>query len=193
MSAKKSLLNSQDYTKSFWTLHPDLKTVPLFRKQYDADKSIGKMASSRFMWMVALTNDYKSMYHDMADYGKHGKFTILSQSLFGDPEYYAKNSKKFEECIEMYRSLSETKLRRSLRVWEEKLNERDQFLEATPFTGDSYDEETGKEIKGNTKMLDEMLKNTKQLFEHYKQIYDQLMVEEGKAKGSKVTTQDMLD
>ena len=193
MSAKKSLLNSQDFTKSFWTLHPDLKTVPLFRKQYEADKSIGKMTSSKFMWFIALTTDYKSIYYDMADYGKHGKFTILGQSLFGDPEYYAKNHKKFEEYIEMWRALCETKLRRSLRVWEEKLNERDKFLEATPFTGDYYDEENDKEVKGNTKMLDEMLKNTKQLFEHYNVIYNQLMVEEGKAKGSKTSTRDSLD
>jgi hypothetical protein len=38
-----------------------------------------------------------------------------------------------------------------------------------------------------------MLKNTKQLFEHYNIIYNQLMVEEGKAKGSKVSTQEMID
>ncbi len=190
---QKSLLNTQDYTKNYWTCHPDMKTVPMFRKIYDEDKDITKRNSSKFMWFVALTNDYKSTYYDLADYGQHGKYTILGNTLFGDSEYYVKNHKKFEKYIEMYLAMTETQVRRSLRVWENKLKERDAFLEDNKFTADYVDEETGETVKGNYKMIEDMMKNNKVLFDHYKQIYNELLVENGKNKGGRINTSEIID
>ena len=101
------------------------------------------------MWAIALVVDVDSDYYGMED---EEKMQLVAEDWLEEPEF------KWEEyikTIEAYMGIVDGPVRRSIRDWGRKLDERREFM-----NGLSYD------LK-NAKIIDDLMKSTKILYEEY--------------------------
>lgn len=135
------VLNNFDTHLDFWEVNPQLK-VP-FKKLY-SNKDID---SSSVMWSIALYIDPDSKFKNAADSMRKG---LIEEDFFPDMDW-----EKYKDFIELYKKLVLSKKKQFLVEWEQKLEERSNFIASKP-----YDEE-------NYEMLDKMMKDTEKMWSQY--------------------------
>lgn len=141
-----SILDSFDPVANFWEVNKQLKVMSPFAKLYNEDKSTGKATSSRIMWGIALVYDPKSKY---SSFPEADRKALIAKDWMMDRSF---KWQAYKELSEVYQSCYVSQAKRSKKAFEEKLNERDIFINSTPYTMD------------NAKLLDDILTNTDKLY-----------------------------
>jgi len=177
-----------DTSINFWEANMHLKLIEPFKSFRYEDKTRDKEHSSKIMWAIALIYNMKSTFYNLPEEGDNGKIAIISKDFIGVKDYFEKHSKTMTPIIEMYKKLSDTVAQRALRAWDDKMEERTQFIKVTPYKLDHWlneekDDsgiETWVKYTGTVDIIDRMMSNTKKLFDDYLRILESLSQEEGK-------------
>lgn len=163
--------------QNFWEVNPQLLLATEFKALHKADKSKGKESSSRTMWWVAFCYDL-----DPANKWRgqllEDKQKELGLELIGDSDFYEKGKKVLDPLIERYIAFTDSEAKRALRDWEEKMQERRQFIKETKYTLGEISEK-GSWVGGTAIIIDNMMKTTKSIFTDYKEVMKDLASEDG--------------
>ena len=154
----RGIVSNFDINTNFWKSNKQLLLSSIFKSLYNSDKSKDKTDSSKLMWGVVM----------LIDSSENNKFRnlpftlrkdIISNEWFKDKNFNWDSIENIiNELRQFYMSPGEKMLYDAL----EKMEERAQFIKFT-----KYDEETAK-------LLDDMQKNTKVLYDLFKKIQEDL-------------------
>lgn len=173
-----SLLTSYTGNSNFWTINPQLKIPELFFNLYSEDSSEDKKESSDIMYALVFFTD-PSEENKFCNIPIQDRKRLISKDFLKNPEF---NWDKYTEHIELLKELVFTQAERSLINYRKELEQRDAFLQSTP-----WDLDTGEK-------KDKMMANTEKLYAVYDRICKTIQKEaiERKDKGgSKPTASDL--
>jgi len=139
-----NLLDNFDIDVDIWKLHPQLKV--LFAKEYNDG------VSSKIMWALLLDTHPKSV---LADLGPTDRRAIIAQDYLSNETF---DWKMYNDTIEKMKKYLLTRPERLLKNWENKLEERDIFISATPYNAETID------------MLEKTMKETWKMWENYEKV-----------------------
>lgn len=161
------IVNNFNTNNNFWDSNPQLKIAEDFAVLYKSDKSKGKEDSSKIMWAIALVYDPKSKYYNLPIKSRK---QIIARDYLGDESF---NFDEYQQQVSFYTSLTISPARRHLVEWNNKLDEKTEFLVKTRYTGDTW------------KMIEEMLINNTKLYSELARISESLEKEgeEGVTRG----------
>lgn len=162
------IVDSFEPTLNFWIEHVQLAAAGPIKKLYEEDKSKNKIESSKLMWCIVLIWDFNSKFYNLPEKGDDSKIDLIFGDYYGDPEYYTKNKDFIDDIKNHYLKLQETPARRSLRSIEEKLEEREVFLNNTKYDLGIVNEK-GQWVGNTASILDTMFSNTKKIYDLYDQ------------------------
>ena len=177
-----TLLGTLDTELNFWEANPNFKSIKLFRQFMLKDKSKKKDYSSRVMWAIALCYD-KNIENTWKNMAIEEKKALLASDIIEKEDFNWDDIAHLEFCYQdRVMSLPE----KDLLLFEEKLHKRQKFMDNTEYSWDSLDEQ-GKKILGTAKQLDDMMANTKKLYDQLKQLQSEFIQseEEGHVRGGR--------
>jgi len=164
------LMQNFDYIKNvskFWEVNPEFMHAEPYRTFYKSSRE--KTRTSKIMWAIFLLCDISSP-----------KIRLRKDEREEDIKlYYLEDEKfdfnKYEELIQQYPKVVLTKIQRELKTWQDKIEERNKFIEKQ-----TYNERT-------FEMLDKMLKESKAIWEAFGKIYKEYQTEniETRARGGR--------
>lgn len=140
-------LSNFDLSSNFWEVNPQLTIPRAFQTIYGSDN--GGEASSRIMWAVAFIADVDSDYFGMED---EEKMNLVAEDWLEEPGF------KWEEyvgVIEAYINITDGPIRRSIRDWGKKLDERRIFMNGITYS------------LSNAVTIDKLMTGTKVIYEEY--------------------------
>src|ERR1035437_472182 len=149
-----------DFDRNFWEFNTQFKALEPFKSFYSEDKSKKKDISSIAMWAIALCYDFDSQYFGIEE-GQRKE--MIGIDLIGNKDFFDTDS--IQKLAETYQTITDTAARRQMRVWHKKLDEKSTFMKSLPY-----------DIK-NWKIIDEMLKTNKELYDSYAKIEKMIMNE----------------
>jgi hypothetical protein len=159
-----------DYEKnrySFWEVNPEFKFTEPFDDYYNATEN--KDFSSEVMWAIFLFCDIKSP-----------KIRLRKDEREEDIKKYFLKDDTFsfeyhQDLIDAYPKVVMTKIQRELKVWQDKIEERNKFLETVSYSLDTFE------------ALDKMMKDSKLIWESFGKIYKEYQEEniETRARGGR--------
>ena len=169
------MISKFDPELNFWDANPAFKIKSPFRELMNSDKSKNKSNSSQMMWFIAFCYDLGegNIFRNLANHEKH---SVVGKEFIGEERYFKKNEKQLTLLIEAYKEISYTPAQKHLRLWEELLEKRSQFLKDAEYTLVNFSE------------LDKMAVGTEKLFKTFAVIQKDLAKEDdekGAAKGDK--------
>lgn len=164
------LMQNFDYEKnrySFWEVNPEFKFTEPFDDYYNATEN--KDFSSEVMWAIFLFCDIKSP-----------KIRLRKDEREEDIKKYFLKDDTFsfeyhQDLIDAYPKVVMTKIQRELKVWQDKIEERNKFLETVSYSLDTFE------------ALDKMMKDSKLIWESFGKIYKEYQDEniETRARGGR--------
>lgn len=164
------LMQNFDYEKnrySFWEVNPEFKFTEPFDDYYNATEN--KDFSSEVMWAIFLFCDIKSP-----------KIRLRKDEREEDIKKYFLKDDTFsfeyhEDLVEAYPKVVMTKIQRELKVWQDKIEERNKFLETLNYDLNTFE------------ALDKMMKDSKLIWESFGKIYKEYQEEniETRARGGR--------
>jgi|688.fasta_scaffold06724_18 hypothetical protein len=164
------LMQNFDYEKnrySFWEVNPEFKFTEPFDDYYNATEN--KDFSSEVMWAIFLFCDIKSP-----------KIRLRKDEREEDIKKYFLKDDTFsfeyhQDLIDAYPKVVMTKIQRELKVWQDKIEERNKFLETVSYSLDTFE------------ALDKMMKDSKLIWESFGKIYKEYQEEniETRARGGR--------
>lgn len=163
----ESLSKNWNTDENYWVLHPQLKTVKLFKDLYSSDKSKKKIKSSKLMWAIALyidPND-QNVWRNTNDKDKK---ELIATDYLEDSKFNWED-KLTQELIEEYKSRCLTIPEKELVRLLTKLEQRGKFLDSTNYSLDAYKEDSKGKItlvKGTADQLDKMMASTGKIYDH---------------------------
>tara|TARA_R100001463_G_scaffold42850_1_gene89579 strand:+ start:3970 stop:4545 length:576 start_codon:yes stop_codon:yes gene_type:complete len=177
-----SLAKTWLVNENYWTLHPMVQEFGAFKKLYQKDKTKGKKESSKLMWGIAMLidphedNKLRTQPHTT-------RIKIINEDWF-DPGFNWDHP-EIVGLIEAYKDFCLTISEKELVRYEKKLSQRGDFIDKTNYTLDSYDESSGKIIKGTAAQLDKMMVDSGKIFDELEKIKEKIGKEdiEGQLKG----------
>lgn len=177
-----TLLKILDTSVNFWVAHPNFLSVKLFKEFHTKDKSKKKDKSSRIMWAIALLVDLHPE-NTWRNKPEAEKKPVLAEDIIGDKDF---DWDSVQDLVNEYLDRCTSIPKKELRNFYNKIHDRQNFIDRTPFTLDDYNEE-GRLIKGTADQLDKMMVNTSKVWA----VYDDLITkfreseEEGQARGGR--------
>lgn len=161
-----------DIKKNFWEANKDF--LLFFKDIYDNDKSKGKTESSLKMWCIAFYTESKkeNIYANMTN---EEKKRIIVESYLKHEGVKITDPKEVKKIIdwdldapyiERYLNTVTVKPKKLLRKWEDKLEERQLFINSQSYNKDTYD------------MLDDMMTKTAKMWQEYARIKKDIDEEE---------------
>lgn len=177
-----SLLAVLDPDLNFWEANPNFKSIKEFRLFMETDKSKNKDYSSRVMWAIAFCCD-KSIENTWRNVPMEEAMPLLAEDVIGEKDF---DWAAISDLIYIYESRVLSLPEKDLRNFEKKLHERQQFIDKTAYTLDSFDE-NGKPLKGTATQLDKMMADTNKIYaqlQELKAIYEKAE-EEGHVRGGR--------
>lgn len=170
-------------SESFWEEHPQFMADPVFKPFYTKDRSRDHHKTSKAMWYIILSEDLDSSYYKLPSAERH---SVICEVVELDP-YETFGDETMDSLRDRFRKLTDSTIAKTVRLYEKKLEERNKFIEETPYTVDStdYNEETGKTvtIKGTATQLDRMILDSRKLTDFIQQLRDSLSNEGEDAQG----------
>ncbi|GIU70127.1 MAG: hypothetical protein KatS3mg002_1363 [Candidatus Woesearchaeota archaeon] len=142
---------------NFWELNPHFKYLTEFKELYEKDKSKNKEFSSKQLWAIALYVDINSPFRRMAP--EIRKKEILN---------YLTNKHKWEDLepyFQKYEQVCLTEKQQLFKSWGDKLRAREKFIRDTEYKASTF------------KMLDQMMADTKKMWDNYKQVEAEMIEE----------------
>lgn len=158
-------LDSIQKNVNFWEVNPELTIPSEFADLYKKDESKSKAHSSKLMWAIALYIHPKSKFRILS---KEESGKVIAEDFLKDPKFKW-NTPAMLRLVEEFKKYCITKAQRFLVAWEDKLEERQNFLETVQFTIDDAED------------IDKMLSRTDKLWTQYRQCLKD--VEDEDAKG----------
>lgn len=143
---------------NFWSTHPLIKVHDIFNTLYKEDKSKGKENSSRIMWGITLyvSQDPQNTYKNLASKKRED---LIIKEVIKDPKFKFQD---YKDELSFFEELVLTPAEKYMEDWKKMLEERKEFMKSIEYSLDTY------------KMKEDMLKNTKNIFEDYKKIQEEL-------------------
>lgn len=169
-----SVLANFDLDVSFWELNPQFKVLGKFATFYRKDTSKAKNASSKVMWAIAFFVD-RDRDNKIGRLPTKDKKKIISEELIKDPKF---RWNKHIDLIDYYKETQLSRAQRSLSFFEDKMEDREDFLDTQEYTLE------------NAKELDSIIANTEKLFSVISKLitqveYEETMDSDGIAKGGR--------
>lgn len=156
--------------ENFWKSNENLKFY--FKEEFNNDTSKHKVESSNLLNSVWLLFHYDSEFIKLPF---EERIDVVKQ-IIPEIKDYNFDSEEFKNLLKKFFNLVEDRPRKSLRLLEEKMIERDEFIATTKYTPTyvGYVEVDGemvqREIKSNAPVLDKMLLTTEDLIESHAKI-----------------------
>lgn len=175
------VLNNFDTEANFWIMNPQLKIV--FDDFYTKDKSKDKTESSKMMWAVALITDSDSKFDNLP---QDDKKDLVAKDYLKNPKFKWAIVK---DLVSTYENLILTPAKRALKIWNEKVLERAEFLKKTKYNLGTIGGK-GAYVGGTADLIDKMMANTKKLYDDYQRVIKDLEEEEMQeiGKGNRVAS-----
>ena len=167
---------------NFWIEHIQLAAVGPIKRLYEEDTSKKKEVSSKLMWCIVLIWDKNSNFYNLPEEGVDGKIQTIFEDYYGSTKAYESNKTIIESIKDFYLKLQQTSAERSLREIERKLEERSLFLNTTEYTL-GVATEKGTWVGGTAAILDNMLANTKKIYDLYETTLKIVAAEQHKDEG----------
>lgn len=181
-----SLSRNWNTDENYWSLHPQMKTIKVFRDLYERDKKKSKKESSIMMWAVALMVDPHEQ-NPWRNTNPLDRAKLIAEDYVGDVNFPWEDE-DIQLLIDTYKDHCLTAGERALISLEKKLTDRARFIDDTDYSMDEYNEETGKIDKGTADQLDKMMVNSSKIFEQLDKIAEMMNKEsiEGQGRGGAV-------
>ena len=155
---------------SFWECFSYMKDVPFFKKLYKEDRSKDKNKSSKVMWYLTLYLDLDSDFYSL---DVREKYPVICDTLDLDVKEYLGSQEELSLLEHRFEDFIDTVITADIRSLEDKLRERKEFIQKTPYSLDEmiYPEE-GKPYlkKGTAAQLDKMMVETKNIHEEIRKL-----------------------
>jgi sulfur relay (sulfurtransferase) DsrC/TusE family protein len=160
---------------NFWNEHIQLAAAGPVKKLYDEDASKKKEVSSKLMWCIVLIWDRNSKFYNLPE---EDKIQTIFIDYYGSLKAFEKSRNIILEIRDFYLKLQETPALRSLREIEQKIEERTRFIRTTNYTLGTPTEK-GTWVGGTAIIIDNMLANSKKIYELYEQAIKLVDLERG--------------
>ena len=164
-----NVVSSEVFTGNPYEGNPHLKHIEPYKTIYERDKSKDKLkACQEFyaIWLMSSPDEEENKWMKLSSDKKKEIIAFEFKVDWKDP--------LIDEAIKLYPSLCMSHAERSLKTVRDKIDERDAFLKANPYTNDYYAKDANDQYiaKGNSfvykyltpKELDAMTKTTSSLF-----------------------------
>lgn len=177
-----TLVKTLDISINFWVAHPNFLSIKMFKEFHDKDKKKKKEHSSRIMWAIVLLVDLHPE-NTWRNKPEEEKKPVLAEDIIGDKDFDWDSVQHLtDEYIDRCTSIPKKELRNFI----QKIHNRQQFIDKTDFSLDSYDE-NGKIIKGTADQLDKMMVNTSKVWAVYDDLASKFAEseEDGAARGGR--------
>ena len=145
-------LSNFDINANFWLVNPQFGIPRAFQTIYGSDD--GGEGSSRIMWAIALVTDIDSDYYGMQD---EEKMQLIAEDWLEDTTFKWED---YTDAIIAYMDIVDGPIRRSIRDWSSKLDQRRIFMNSIEYT------------LTNAKTIDDLMKSTKIVYEEYQKAID---------------------
>lgn len=146
-----NILDDFNIEADFWA-DPQMRI--LFKEEYDSG------VPSHTMWGLLLDTHPKSK---LADLDPISRRTIIAQDFLADISF---KWNEYENTITKMKKVVLTRAERLLKNWETKLEERDYFLDNTPYNEDNFD------------LLEKAMKETYKMWENYEKVLNRFQKED---------------
>ena len=160
-----TFLTTLDTDLNFWEHHPNFKSIREFRELRRLDKSKDKDKSSRIMWAIALCKD-KHIENTWRNEDDDDRLPLLAEDIIGDKDF---DWGTVEDLMYIYEQRVLTKAERDLVQSENKMRERQKFIDKTEYTLD-YLDDNGKPQKGTATQLDKMMVDSDKIYERHEKL-----------------------
>lgn len=137
------LINVWDISKDFIEVNPQFK-VGLLSDFYS--KSKNKKATSNVLWAVAYVCDRQSIFFNWT---LDSRIKYVKAEILKDEGVDFK--KEYKELMDFYNSLQETPAMRQLKVWNEKMDEKTDFISKMKYNIGTF-ENIEKMLSSNVKL-----------------------------------------
>ncbi len=162
------LINRFDDKEDFFKVTPELIYIKEFADLKKSNKDYNSI-----LWFVAYVCDEESKFKN---YSKQARYEILKDKVL-TKGLFEKYLPLIETLSEVYYLATETPIKRMLRYWREKLDEKLNFFKETKYDAQNWE------------MLDKMQSNYVAAYKQYEQIMKELSKDEGANMGG---SQDSL-
>lgn len=150
------VLNSFNFKNDFWKENPLLE-IPMkdFQSQVKDPKE-----QSRIMWAIALIHSPESKYANLPPSQREA---LIKMDYLNDEEF---DFSPYKKTIEKFVELCTTPAQRLMGSWYRKYEERQQFIDETPYNENTFD------------MLEKLIGNTDKFWKQYQAIKKEVEAEE---------------
>lgn len=164
------LINNFDYNtniEKFWEVNPEFQFVEPYREFYNKGKDSKK--TSKIMWAIFLLCDTNSPKIRLR---KDERELDIITYFLEEPKF---DFNDYKQLVDEYPKVVLTKIQRELKSWQDKIEERNMFIEKQTYNERSFE------------MLDKMLKESKAIWEAFGKIYKEYQTEniETRARGGR--------
>lgn len=155
----ENILDNFGHQNNFWKYNSQFLAVKVFNDFYKQDKSKNKELSSKVMWGIAFMVHPASVFKQLDEADRQ---QIIAKDYILNPTF---DWDSVKPLMDNFSLLVLTKSRKSLDAWERKLRERDEFIESTKYSLETFES------------LDKILKATHDMWKQYRAIRDQVLAE----------------
>ena len=183
------LLLSYQKGLNFWELHTYWRNIKEIDRFYQKDRSQedGKTTrhkSSRIMWALLLMYDMgvDNFYRHLPEKRRR---IVLAEEIIQEPKF---NWSEYEDIEKIIKERATTPAQRHYITLMKKLNERDEFINNTPYSLDQYVEINGKNVlvKGTADQLEKMLSSSDKIYQTLETINKKLELQKVAKKNEKL-------
>jgi hypothetical protein len=159
--------NYEEFRHQFWEVNPEFKFVAPYDAFFTSIKD--KKKTSEVMWAIYLLCDINSPKIRLRLDEREEE---ISNFFIKDPEF---TFKRYQHLIEAYPKVVMSKIQRELKVWHDKIEERNKFLESVTYDMNTFE------------ALDKMMKDSKPIWEAFGKVYKEYQDEniETRARGGR--------
>jgi hypothetical protein len=159
--------NYEEFKHQFWEVNPEFKFVAPYDAFYTSITD--KKKTSMVMWAIYLLCDINSpkIWLRIDEREEEIKTFFIK-----DPEF---TFTRYQHLIEAYPKVVLSKIQRELKVWHDKIEERNKFLESITYDMNTFE------------ALDKMMKDSKPIWEAFGKVYKEYQEEniETRARGGR--------
>ena len=159
--------NYEENKDKFWDVNSEFKFVEPYASFYKSLKD--KKLSSKYMWAIFLLCDINSPKIRL----RYDERQAEIKTYFLKDEEFSFD--RFKDLIDSYPKTAMTKIQRELKSWQDKIEERNKFIESQKYNERTFE------------MLDKMMKESKPIWEAFGKIYKEYQTEniETRARGGR--------
>jgi hypothetical protein len=159
--------NYEEFKDKFWEVNPEFKFVAPYDAFYTSITD--KKKTSMVMWAIYLLCDINSPKIRLRLDEREEEIKTF---FIKDPEF---TFTRYQELIDAYPKVVLSKIQRELKVWHDKIEERNKFLESVTYDMNTFE------------ALDKMMKDSKPIWEAFGKVYKEYQEEniETRARGGR--------